>query len=90
MLGAHKKGFAILVDTSFDEIVHVDPSEFVLEEPSEHPLKDQVEVDESNTSLVLKNVQPGMQVGSSNDVDDVVQDILNPCSKSNFNKLCKT
>lgn len=68
-----------MVDTSFDEIVLVDPSEFVLEDPSEHPLMDQVEVDESNTSLVLKNAQPVMQVGSSNDDDDVAQYILNPC-----------
>lgn len=71
-----------LADTSSEEIVPTDLSEPVLEDQCEHPLFDQVEVDKSNASLVLKDDQPaGMQVGRSNDVDDVVQDILNPATR---------
>lgn len=43
-------------------------SEPVLEDPSEHLLTNQVEVDES----ALKDAQLSMKIGRSNDFDDVV------------------
>lgn len=62
--------FALLADISSDEIMLIDliTSEPMLEDPSEHSLTDQKEVDE----FTLKDAQPGMQIGRLNDVDDVV------------------
>ena len=55
--------FALLVDTYSDEIMHTHPiaSEPVLEDLCEHPLIDQVEVNEST----LNDAQIGMQIERS-------------------------
>lgn len=65
-----KNMFALLDDISSDDIMHIDliASELVLEDPSEHLLTNQVEVDES----ALKDAQFSMKIGRSNDFDDVV------------------
>jgi hypothetical protein len=71
--------------------IPINPSELKLEDPSENPLMDQVEIYESNASLVLKDAQPAMQVGSSNDVDDACSlGYLEPSNKFKFNKLSWT
>lgn len=55
-----KNRFALLANTSSDEIMHTHPiaSEPVLEDSCEHPLIDQVEVNEST----LNDAQLGMQI----------------------------
>lgn len=62
--------FALLVDVPSYEIMLIDTItyEIMLEDPSANLLTDQEIVDEST----LKHAQPGMQIGRSNDVDDVV------------------
>jgi hypothetical protein len=81
--------FALLTDTSSNEFMHTHPiaSEPVLEDSCEHPLTDQGEVDEST----FNDAQLGMQIGRSNDVDDVVEDTLNSTSCPGHNvqpKFC--